>query len=45
METGEPRAARPQPVGGDGGGGFRQDGTGDGWGKGAVAGRRCGGPI
>jgi hypothetical protein len=37
METGEPRAARPQPLGGDGGGGFRQAGTGDGCEKGARA--------
>jgi hypothetical protein len=44
-ETGEPRAARPWPLGGDGGGGFQQAGTRDGWGKGDVAGRRCGGPI
>jgi hypothetical protein len=45
METGEPRAARSRPLGGDGGGGFRQADTGDGWGKGVVVGRRCGGPI
>jgi hypothetical protein len=37
--------ARPRPLGGDGGGGFRQAGTGDGWGKGALAGRQSGGPI
>jgi hypothetical protein len=28
-----------------GGGGFRQDGTGGGWGSDVVAGRRCGGPV
>jgi hypothetical protein len=28
-----------------GSGGLRQAGTGGGWGTGAVAGRRCGGPV
>jgi hypothetical protein len=37
--------AHPWPLGGDGGGGFWQAATGDGWGKGVVAGRRRGGPI
>jgi hypothetical protein len=32
-EIGEPRAAHPWPLGGDGGGGFRQAGTGDVWGE------------
>jgi hypothetical protein len=45
METGEPGAAHKQPLGGDGGGGFRQGGTEDRWGNGAVAGRRFGGMI
>jgi hypothetical protein len=37
METGEPRVARPWPLGSDDGGGFRQAGTEDEWGKGDVA--------
>jgi hypothetical protein len=45
METGEPIAAHPRPLGGIGGGGFRQADTRDGWGKGVVAGRLCGRPI
>jgi hypothetical protein len=45
MEAGERRAARPRPLGGDGGGGFQQVGIGGGWGKGVVAGRQCGGLI
>jgi hypothetical protein len=45
MEIGELRAAHPRASGDDGGGGFRQAGTGDGWGKGAVVGRQCGGLI
>jgi hypothetical protein len=45
MEIGESRVARPRPPGGDGGGGFWQSSIRDGWGKGVVAGRQCGGPI
>jgi hypothetical protein len=45
MEIGELRAVHPRASGDDGGGGFRQAGTGDGWGKGVVVGRRCGGLI
>jgi hypothetical protein len=45
MEAGELRATHPRPPGDDGGGGFRLASTGDGWGKGVVAGQRCGGLI